>query len=195
MTTRIALLAALLLAAVAAPAHAAELVGADGAPAPWPYSAWGHAMELPVGQVTLEMSPAPCGPYEPRATGCADDPPRVLVQSGLCPRSHLCRVTIQHELGHVADLRYMTDDAHRAFARIFGRTLAGETWSAWWHEAGQDGGLPEWFAEGSRLCALNRHRPVHDSVAYGYAPTRRQHIAVCGLLRVVRRRALAHVNR
>ena len=86
------------------------------------------------------------------------------------------RTVLYHELGHTFDLLVLNKRERTKFKRIIGIRRRG-----WF-----SGVLPpsEWFADGYKACAIRtRVRRRARATFYGYAPRKRQHARVCGLIR------------
>jgi hypothetical protein len=156
-----------------ASAHPPAPVDGLGHPIRGKVHAWFHQAKVPIVRGRVKIRRLPC-PAHPVFVGCIFSArPRTLYISPNAPRP---RLILYHELGHVFDLHVLNGGERRRFKRIVGIRRSG-----WF-----GGGLPpaEWFADGYASCAL---RPsLRRRVAptpYGYAPTRRQHARVCGLIR------------
>lgn len=179
----IGLLGALALAAPAPATAGSTLVGADGGPLHGPYQGWVNRalMPTPPGRVTIDLTGCP---VMPDADGCVllDRPDTIYLlgtarQAKREYRLRRYRLTLNHELGHVFDVRLLDDDERRSFSELVGRAGRG-----WW-----DGDEPaaELFAEAYAYCSAYRgkvRRSARLDAHYGYRPSGGRHRAVCRLV-------------
>jgi len=159
--------------ALAAPAAATTLQLSDGTLNPQPYQSWvdRDPVPTPAGTVTLAFAGCPGGPAW--ASGCADKATRTIYLGDGAQDYR----GFFHELGHIFDATTLSDDERQSFQSIMRRPGA-------WVADASSSPPDEWFAEGYSLCA--RHRRIARTYVagnYDYAPTPRQHAAVCALIR------------
>jgi hypothetical protein len=157
---------------MAAPADASlpKLVGVHGQPIGGKYNRWVKRAKVPLVRGRVQLVFSGC-PGRPAFAACVFSrrPRRIYLRPGL----RGARRVLYHELGHVFDLTVLNRRERRAFKRIMHLKRA-----RWF------GGVrppAEWFADGYAQCALGR-RP-RGGTQYGYRPSRRQHAAVCRLVR------------
>jgi hypothetical protein len=151
-----------------------RLVTPRGRSMPPPWQRWAEASLMPTvrGRVTVRLTGCPA---LPRAAGCIyNRRPRVIyIRRGVSR----ARSVLLHELGHLFDLRVMNNGDRGRFRRIFRQPRR----RAWWK-----GGIPlaEQFAEAYSFCArCRRIVSIARFATYDYRPSRRQHEAVCKLIR------------
>jgi len=163
----------LTLLCVSAEASAATTVVTPDGKAAQPYQSWVDRAPVPTpaGTVTLAFAGCPGGPAW--ASGCADEATRTIYLGDGAQDYR----GFFHELGHIFDATTLSDDERQSFQSIMRRPGA-------WVADASSSPPDEWFAEGYSLCA--RHRRIARTYVagnYDYAPTPRQHAAVCALIR------------
>jgi hypothetical protein len=165
-------LATLVALALAAPAsaHPPAPVTLDKRPITGKLHGWLHRAKAPLVRGRVQIVLRAC-PHHPTLAACvfSSRPRRIYMRR----RLPAARRVLYHELGHVFDLTVLNGPERRRFKRIMrmrrARWFGGRRMPA------------EWFADGYARCALGR-RMLAKSV-YGYRPTRRQHRAVCRLIK------------
>lgn len=120
--------------------------------------------------VTFVSAPPHAACVEARA--CAMAPNIVYVDTHTLADAALR--TRNHELGHIFDYNYMDDGARNRFRTIMRES---RTWRSVTAESPH-----ERFAEAFTLCVRSVRFPRSNGGAYGYAPTVRQHRAICGMI-------------
>jgi hypothetical protein len=169
MRFRAVLLAAVATLALAAPARAVTLVGADGAPLRGRIQAIVAASKVPTapGTVVVDLHACPGTEYD----GCWDTTILHLPTA----RGVDLRWTLLHELGHVFDDRVLTAADRAAFKRVI-------RYSGAWSTGDQPAG--ERFAEAYAGCALYPRAPYGGLQGqYGYTAGPQTFRRVCGLIR------------
>jgi hypothetical protein len=169
MRFRAVLIAAVATLALAAPARAVTLVGADGAPLRGRIQAIVAASKVPTapGTVVVDLHACPGTEYD----GCWDTTVLHLPTA----RGVDLRWTLLHELGHVFDDRVLTAADRAAFK---GAIRYSGAWTSGDEPAG------ERFAEAYAGCALYAHAPYGGLQGqYGYTAGPQTFRRVCELIR------------
>jgi hypothetical protein len=165
-------LATLVALALAAPAsaHPPTPISAGKRPITGKLHSWLHRAKVPLVRGRVQIVRRGCPRYSHLAACVYSSRPRRIYMKRGLPAA---RRVLYHELGHVFDLAVLHRRERRRFKRIMHLRRSG------WFSGRR---MPaEWFADGYSLCALGRR--MHARGLYGYRPTRRQHRAVCRLIK------------
>lgn len=138
------------------------------------------AVPLPRGNITVMHQPCP---MSPDALGCvmSSQPDTIYWNDG-------DRYTLEHERGHIFDRRMLDDGERNKIKRMLHkRTMPWcdtDTYMALWNQTPKNSPPCEDFADAYMNCRLRIQADDEDfEVSYGYNPTRREHRAMCSLIR------------
>lgn len=167
-------MAAMALAGLAAPAHAATVM--DPPNGAYPYQRWVEQARVPTPDVVLRLIEEPCPAALAGFANACTAPNTFTVWMN--PET-ADRATFYHELGHNFDYYELGRWASRQFRRIIGDDRR------WRTKPGEVGLSPhEIFAEAYSVCARKRtiSRAIIELPPIRIGPA--QHEAICNLIRV-----------
>jgi hypothetical protein len=181
VTALVAIALALPALALPAAADAREtptLIGPKGNEIRGKWHRWLKQSRMPLVPGRIRLIFGPC-PGVPTFSGCVFTrrPRRLYIRRD----ARSLKAVLYHELGHTFDLVLLRRRDRLVFRRIVHTPKRG------WFEGAQP--PSEMFAEAYALCArFGPKRPAANLLGwthsvYGYQPTRRQHAAVCKLVR------------
>lgn len=149
-------IAAALALGIAGQAQAVVLVTPQGQPVGGMYQRWANEMRVPsVRRETFGVPPGTSCPW----AGCFW---METNQIWIAPNAWLPREELYHELGHAYDFEHMTDRDRRTAARLMHDV--GKHWDES-QPPDPHGGASDDFAEEYAFCALDRGKPVWQSMS------------------------------